>query len=572
MAPSSRNLSLNVLFFLFFIVVGIIPQFVIIYIFTDRFDSVVKNIDRNGFYSSGVILKNALSFHISQIEHNFEIIKDYLQKFAESNELNFIDLESRSSVKNLVAHMVDGKSVSMLSIMLPEGRGFWIGNSEVYRSMQGFMKQLINKKGRSYTIFKDTEGDTYLAITEEVKGENPFFLTVSYPFPIGSILAASFGYAGVSGFVVKGSRVIWEYNMAPAVLSFLEKEGIIDSLGSYKEVELVSYKLTKDKVLALTMPMPIDEWVLVIQRQFSASLISAQEFALYLVLSGFIILLIALFMAAIASKFLSYPIKNLAEISGEIARGKYGKQAQSKLFGKEIVELTENFNFMSKKVKESMEQLKKAVSQNHEMFISSIKAFAAAIDAKDPYTRGHSQRVATYSKTIAEEMSLPPKFREEIWLAALLHDIGKIGIDDRILKKGGSLSKEEFEIMKQHPLIGVQIVSHIPTLKDILPGIRWHHEAWDGSGYPDGLKGDAIPIMARIIAVADTFDAMTTERPYQKAFTLEEALARIKQLVGKKFDSRIVEAFLRACYEGKIKKDVDKADFTYSVIKGSSIL
>jgi HD-GYP domain-containing protein (c-di-GMP phosphodiesterase class II) len=133
--------------------------------------------------------------------------------------------------------------------------------------------------------------------------------------------------------------------------------------------------------------------------------------------------------------------------------------------------------------------------------------------------------------------------------------VGKIGVDDAILKKPGVLTPEEFEVMKTHTTRGAAIMSEIPKMKEILPGLRSHHERWKGGGYPDGLSGEQIPLMARIIAVADTFDAMTTDRPYQRAMTLEAAHARINQLKGVALDERVVEAFNRAFLSGEIRSD-----------------
>src|SRR5262249_40250085 len=184
--------------------------------------------------------------------------------------------------------------------------------------------------------------------------------------------------------------------------------------------------------------------------------------------------------------------------------------------------------------------------------MSSIRVLAAAIGAKDPYTRGHSQRVKDYALVIAKAMGFSDVEMERTEIAALLHDVGKIGIEDRILRKPTNLTPEEFEIMKTHPDKGANIMAQVQQLADIIPGMRGHHENWDGSGYPQGLKGEEIPLLARVITVADTFDAMTTDRPYQKAFTLEFALNRIRTMANTKYDPKVVTAFSRACEEGKV--------------------
>jgi HD-GYP domain-containing protein (c-di-GMP phosphodiesterase class II) len=177
---------------------------------------------------------------------------------------------------------------------------------------------------------------------------------------------------------------------------------------------------------------------------------------------------------------------------------------------------------------------------------------AAAIDEKDPYTRGHSDRVAKYSLIIGKELTLSEQELDRLRIAALLHDVGKIGVDDRVLKKPGALTAEEFQLMKQHPSKGANIMRPVAQLKEMLPGIELHHECVDGKGYPYGLKADQIPLMARIIAVADTLDAITTNRPYQSGMDLEFALKRIHELTGTKFDPTVTTALESAIANGKI--------------------
>jgi HD-GYP domain-containing protein (c-di-GMP phosphodiesterase class II) len=153
---------------------------------------------------------------------------------------------------------------------------------------------------------------------------------------------------------------------------------------------------------------------------------------------------------------------------------------------------------------------------------------------------------------IAKEMGLDPGFLEILRISAQLHDVGKIGIEDRILKKPGALTPEEFEIMKTHTTKGANILRPVPQLREMLPGIELHHEALDGRGYPYGLKGDAIPLLARVIAVGDTFDALTTNRPYQKAYDPVEALKIIENLSGKRLDPKAVIALMAVYYRGEI--------------------
>lgn len=176
--------------------------------------------------------------------------------------------------------------------------------------------------------------------------------------------------------------------------------------------------------------------------------------------------------------------------------------------------------------------------------LATIQALAAAVDAKDPYTQGHSQRVAAYAADLARAIGMPQDEVDLIYTTGTLHDVGKIGIPDSILKKPGPLDAEERAIMQTHPALGEVIVRKAPQLAATLPGVLHHHEAWDGRGYPNGLQGEAIPLLARVLAVADTFDAMTSDRPYRKGLSLEVALGEIEKGAGRQFDPRLAPAFV----------------------------
>ena len=180
-----------------------------------------------------------------------------------------------------------------------------------------------------------------------------------------------------------------------------------------------------------------------------------------------------------------------------------------------------------------------------ELFYKTIKSIASALDAKDPYTHGHSLRVTLYSLILAKELGLDDNTLEEIETAGLLHDIGKVGIPQNILCKPGKLTDEEFEIMKSHPEQGEKIVKNIKKLSIISNWLKTHHERWDGKGYPTGLKGEEIPVSARIIALADTYDAMTSTRSYRVALSHDVAIAEIQKCAGSQFDPNFAEIFIK---------------------------
>ncbi len=185
-------------------------------------------------------------------------------------------------------------------------------------------------------------------------------------------------------------------------------------------------------------------------------------------------------------------------------------------------------------------------------FEAVVFALAETIEQRDKYTGGHTKRVTEYSVLIGEALGLSKKEIYTLKIAAILHDIGKIAVPDQILNKPGRLTDEEFAYIKIHPVAGEEILKHIPELKEEIKGIKYHHERWDGRGYPEGLKGEEIPFIARIIAVADTFDAMTSNRPYRKALPLEVAFEEIKKCAGTQFDPEVAEAFLKI--QNKIKE------------------
>jgi len=184
-------------------------------------------------------------------------------------------------------------------------------------------------------------------------------------------------------------------------------------------------------------------------------------------------------------------------------------------------------------------------AETQQLVLGTLRSMTRAIDARDSYTQGHSERVAKLAFELARQMSLPESTCQEIYLAGILHDIGKIGVPDGVLLKTGPLTEEEFEVIKLHPVIGFRIIEQLAKLDFTLPGILHHHERWDGRGYPDKLVGSEIPLMARILAVADSFDAMTSSRPYRQHMPLAKAKKIISEGAGTQWDPEIVEVFLR---------------------------
>jgi putative nucleotidyltransferase with HDIG domain len=226
---------------------------------------------------------------------------------------------------------------------------------------------------------------------------------------------------------------------------------------------------------------------------------------------------------------------------------------------------------LEEKVRERTKQLDGKNTELRTAYIQTIRALAEAIDAKDAYTRGHSERVAVYASRIAREMNLRTELIERVYFAGLLHDVGKIGIPDAIITKPDRLNEEEYEEIKRHPEIGAKILEPVEFLSSVVPCVRHHHEWYDGcqSGYPDRLAGDQIPLPSRVIVVADTVEAMTSDRPYRKALPVEAVVKELHKYSGTQFDPVVVDAFLKlleAEGESFISKD-QKFDI-YAFIEG----
>jgi len=258
--------------------------------------------------------------------------------------------------------------------------------------------------------------------------------------------------------------------------------------------------------------------------------------------------LLTLLVGTATASRLTRPIEGLVRSMRVVSAGNL--QHRASITSKdEIGYLAQAFNEMTASLEEKTAALE-------ETTFASMEALARAIDARDPSTFGHSARVAAVSIEIADEMQLPVKERESLRRAALLHDIGKIGVEDRVLRKPGPLNDAEMDEMREHSRIGHDMLEGLRFLRPSLPGILYHHERWDGAGYPAGLAGTAIPLLVRIITVADVFDALTSDRPYRQGLSFEAATAAIRHDSGMKFDPDVVSAFMarRPVIEALLRK------------------
>jgi HD-GYP domain-containing protein (c-di-GMP phosphodiesterase class II) len=265
-----------------------------------------------------------------------------------------------------------------------------------------------------------------------------------------------------------------------------------------------------------------------------------------------IILVLGMFASSLLASFLIKPIQELSAGVEELKDGT--TNVPLKIYSRdELGSLTQNFNEMSSVIAEQRGRLNKYARDLEDSYVSVVKVVAAALDARDSYTHGHSARVSEFSLLIGNEIGLSKEELDDLKVACLLHDVGKIRTPDSILLKPGRLTQSEYEEMIRHVEYGPSILIKAPALRKYIPAVRHHHERQDGTGYPDGLSGTAIPLFAAIISVADAFDAMTSDRPYRKSFSREEAFRELLQVSGTQLRTDLVTVFVDLMDTGKTR-------------------
>ncbi len=261
------------------------------------------------------------------------------------------------------------------------------------------------------------------------------------------------------------------------------------------------------------------------------------------VAGAFSLTLSSLFGVFVAQR-VGRPLRRFDSAAMEIAHGKFGVQVEVKE-GHELGELARTFNYMSAQIEAYTYETSRLYEDIESGYLETMVALANSIDSKDSYTRGHSQRVAEMAVEMGKELKLTERELKQLRYGGILHDIGKIGIVEAILLKKSSLTDEEMKVMRTHPMIGDGIIQPVSFLKEVRSAVRCHHEWFNGGGYPDQLKGDQIPFIARVVACADTWDACTTTRPYSRALPEGEALRVMEGLRGTQLDPTILDAFLK---------------------------
>jgi HD-GYP domain-containing protein (c-di-GMP phosphodiesterase class II) len=458
-------------------------------------------------------------------------------------------------------------SVSVVDV---QGSGTRSGAQLVEPAIEGAMQEGVIRglQGRpmvSPPIFSSSLKEPLLVLAEPIKGSDEKKTTQGVVLVVASlgrlwVMTKELGQGNVfEVYVVDGRGKLVAHSRPEEVDGDRDLSGVeivrqfLASQGRTGATVPFSIETSQGPVemLGTYTAIPETGWGAIVQIPASSAYHSAiqmrnQSFWLVAIVTVVAVLLGILFAGEI-----SRPIHELARGARRLAGGEFGTRVEVKSTN-EVGVLAEAFNQMGDRIQTAFEEIKRQANVNKELFIGSIRMLANAIDEKDPYTRGHSERVAFYSMLMAKHLGMSQEEVERVHLSGIIHDVGKIGIEDKILRKPAALTEDEYEIMKQHPRKGEHILAAVPLLKNMAGAGLMHHENWDGSGYPDGLKAEQIPLLGRIVSVADAFDAMTTDRPYSKAMTFEAALARLRFLAGKKFDPTCVDAIEKAAAAGEL--------------------
>jgi HD-GYP domain-containing protein (c-di-GMP phosphodiesterase class II) len=537
----------------------------------------IETLNRARLKTNEMLLQNtvtrSLADDISQHQETLRMMLANLSssiQVASGNDMGAQHIEApelRALLENFVSSSTD---IAYATVLNAEAKGISAGRIEPDAFLQRELERAYAAahEGRGYSGQPLVVGSGKSARTV-VLVSSPVMYGGRFLGMIGSVVDLQFlirrleevNRAGLTPYVVdsqgrlvaaatQGYATGQDMTSFDIVRSFVD-EGSKAQLAATREFAVRNGKTTTE-MLGTYSPVSALDWAVVVQKPREEAYRSIYEMQRTGRLLAWLAVFLSVGLSIFSARKITSPLQVLAESSRAIARGDFTQRVHLRT-RTEIGELASTFNTMSEELEQFVEDLKRAAEENKALFMGSIQMLAGAVDEKDPYTRGHSDRVTKYSLMIGTEMGLDPGFLEMLRVSAQLHDVGKIGIEDRILKKPGALTPEEFEIMKTHTSKGANILRPVSQLREMLPGIELHHESLNGRGYPYGLKGDQIPLLARVIAVADTFDALTTDRPYQQAHDPFEALRIIQNLSGKRLDPKAVAALLAVYQRGEIR-------------------
>ncbi len=511
--------------------------------------------------------QEALRMMLANLSSSIEVIMLANPSGSGLSAQKFLTPELRAMVENFVSSSHD---IAYATVLNADARGVSAGRMEPDAFLQRELERAYQaaREGRVYSgqplmVGSGKSGRTVMLVSSPIMYDGRFLGMIASVVDMDYLIRRlqQVSMSGLMPYVVDSQgRLVaaatgqyatgQDMSQFEIVRSFVG-EGAKAQLAATREFTIRDGKQSTE-MLGTYSPVTSLEWAVVVQKPREDAYRGIYEMQRTGRLLAWLAVFVSMGLSILSARRITSPLQVLAQSSRAIARGDFSQRVHLKT-RTEIGELATTFNTMSEELEQFVEDLKRAAEENKALFMGSIQMLAGAVDEKDPYTRGHSDRVTKYSLMIATEMGLDLGFLEILRVSAQLHDVGKIGIEDRILKKPGALTPEEFEIMKTHTTKGANILRPVPQLSEMLPGIELHHEALDGRGYPYGLKGDEIPLLARVIAVADTFDALTTNRPYQKAHDSEEALRIIQNVSGKRLDPKAVAALLAVFERGEIR-------------------
>ena len=297
------------------------------------------------------------------------------------------------------------------------------------------------------------------------------------------------------------------------------------------------------ELLGAWAPLPEVGWGVVAVQPRDDAFAAVDRMRRTALAGGLVSAVLASLLSAWFARRIARPVSECVRGALDIARGRFGREVKVTVKN-EIGDLAYTFNHMSRELKNYDDENRRLIAKLEAGYLDTIRSLAGAIDAKDTYTRGHNQRVAELAVEIGRQMACDEVVLKALAYGGILHDIGKIGIPEPVLRKSVPLDDEETALMREHPAIGAEIVTGVEFLREALPAIKSHHERWDGAGYPEGLAGDRIPLVARIVNAADTWDACTSSRPYQPAMDVAAVLGILERLRGTQIDPQVHDALL----------------------------
>jgi HD-GYP domain-containing protein (c-di-GMP phosphodiesterase class II) len=532
------------------------------------------------------ILQTTLSKSLAQqIQLYMENVRQQVKELFDAVTPLAIQLKNssyetdRSLERELEDSLAEQTSVIYVTVLNQEARGRGAQATQASGFNAGsdtFVRKTLEaaflaaRQGQRYesnplTAVGPRGSELVMVIAEPIQHQNAFFGMIAAVVtlrPLGDELAES-RRLGLEAYIVDNSgRTVASNNPDQNVAGIdMVSDPIVQKFLAWRGrahlTETSEFNLIRNgkiiPMLGTYSPTLNGRWGVILQKKKSDAFITVIEMRDATIRLGVLVMIISLIVAVFSAKSITRPIDQLARTARAIAARDFSVRANVRN-RTEIGELAQGFNVMAEDIQQYISDLKRASEENRQLFIDSIEMIAAAVDAKDPYTKGHSSRVSQYSVILARELGLDEQEIEKVQSSATLHDVGKIGVDDRVLQKPGVLTDEEFELMKRHTIIGFEIVRQVQQLADTLPGIRWHHESLDGSGYPDGIMGDEIPLQVRIISVADTFDAVTTDRPYQVGRDFPSAMEILTKHAGSHYDPIVVDALYSVYAKGHLQK------------------